>query len=203
MEEEQKEEIFQAPSEFQSRISRNSSGSSSKKYFAIVAAIVVVLLLILGVSKFLGGSKKSTTTMVPTPTQEAFPTDTPTPTEAGTPTPTEKPSATPKPTTTSSVDKATGLDRAKLSIHILNGSGTAGASKKASDFLEGLGYNIVQIGNADNFDYANTQVQVKSGKSNYLSLLKKDLSANYTLGSSSSDLGASESADAVVIIGKQ
>ena len=204
MEEEQKEEVFQTPTQFESRLDRsNSSASGPKKYLVIVAALVVVALLIFGVWKFLGKSKSSTSDVTPTPTESLLPSDTPTPTEVtGTPSPTETNTPTPKPTV-NPIDKASGLDRSKLSIHVENGSGVAGAAKKASDFLSGLGYNVVQVGNADNTNYTQTVIQISSGSSSYLSLLTKDLSANYTLGSTSDSPPASESANAVVIIGTQ
>ena len=202
MEEEKKEEIFQSPPEFESRSRGTGSGSSSaKRYITVVVIIVVIVLVLLGVFKFLSNSGSKKIEMTPTPTQEVLPTDTPTPEVSTTPSPTEKPTATPKPSV-NPIDKSSGLDRSKLSIRILNGSGVIGAAKKASDFLEGLGYNIVQIGNAQNSDYAQTEIQIKGSKSDFLSLLKKDLSANYTIGSTSGDPGASESADTVVIVGK-
>ncbi|MEK7517575.1 MAG: LytR C-terminal domain-containing protein, partial [Patescibacteria group bacterium] len=101
----------------------------------------------------------------------------------------------------SSLDTATD-NRSKLSVSIMNGSGETGAATKASDFLKGLGYNVVSVGNADREDYQNTKIQVKSNKSEFLSLLKNDLSKNYTIGETSSDLPESSPEDALVIIGK-
>ena len=57
-------------------------------------------------------------------------------------------------------------------------------------------------GNADNFDYTGVTIKVKATASNYLSLLKKDLSSDYTVSASTSDLDDSFSSDALVIIGK-
>ncbi len=214
MEEDQPQEIFQSPPEYQSRLSRTSNGGgSAKRYIVIIVFVVVLALVILGVFKFFSGSGGQTSDLTPTPTVENFPTDTPIPTEGvtETPTPTVKatpttstPSTTPKPSgsSTSSIDKTTGLDRAKLSIHILNGTGETGVAKKASDFLEGLGYNVVQIGNAETSDYTSTEIQIVTGKDDFIALLKKDLSTNYTVGKTSGTPPADEKADAVVIIGK-
>ncbi len=200
MEEEEKEEIFQTPPNFESRLGRTGPNSPAKRYITVIVIIVVLVLVILGVFKFAsGGSKK--TEITPTPTQEVLPTDTPTPTVSGTPTPTEKPTATPKPSV-NPIDKASGLDRSKLSIHVLNGNGTAGASKKAADLLEGLGYNVTETSNADNFNYDKTVIQVTSEKSDYLALLKKDLSGDYTIGTASADLTGGSSFQAIVIVGK-
>ncbi|OGH12229.1 MAG: hypothetical protein A2776_01770 [Candidatus Levybacteria bacterium RIFCSPHIGHO2_01_FULL_40_10] len=204
MEEEEKKDFFQSPPEYQDRTSRSGSAGGAKKFLPLIIIIIVIAVLLFGVFNFLSGSKE-TESITPTPTiQEIFPTDIPLPTDepSGTPSPTEKPSPTAKPTS-NPVDKTSGLDRSQLSIHILNGSGVSGAAKKASDLLEGLGYNVVQIGNAEKTDYAQTEIQVKSANSKYLDLLKKDLSSSYTVGTTSSDLSASESAGAVVIVGKQ
>ncbi len=204
MEEEAKtEEVFQSPREFESRLSRPKPQSPAKRYFIILFSIVIVGLVIFGATRIFTGGKNPQTAPTPIPTVESFPTDIPQPTESNV-TPTETPTKTPTPKpTVNPIDKTTGLDRSQLSIHVLNGSGAAGASKKASDFLESLGYNVIQIGNADNFNYDKTVIQIKSASSNFLSLLKKDLSSNYSVGSTSADLTTSEKADAVVIVGKE
>ncbi len=202
MEEEQKEEIFQSPRQMDSNL--RSGKSSGKKYLVILVVIIVISLLIFAGFKLFGGSKNAQTTenISPTPTIEQIPTDTPTPEVTGTPTPTEKPSATPKPSV-NPIDKVSGLDRSKLAVHVLNGNGTAGSSKKAADLLEGLGYNVTEVTNADNFNYDQTVVQVTSNKSEYLSLLKKDLSGTYSIGTNSADLTGGTNFQAVVIVGKQ
>jgi flagellar basal body-associated protein FliL len=208
MEEEQKEEIFQSPPEYQSRLSRSGNGSSAKRYIIIIISLIVVVLIILGIFRFFGGESSETEELSPTPTFEMLPTDTPAPSpdeSETTPEPTER-TGTPTPTKAASsnpVDSASGLDRSDLSIHVLNGSGVTGAAKKAADFLEGLGYNVVDYDNADNSDYAQTEIQISSAQSKYLNLLKKDLSGEYTVGSSSDAPPSSETADAVVIVGQE
>lgn len=89
-----------------------------------------------------------------------------------------------------------------LSISVKNGSGVTGAAAKASDFLKGLGYNVISTGNADTQDYQNTKIQVKKDKSEFLNLLKADLSKNYTIGETSSDLPETSPEDTLIIIGK-
>ena len=100
------------------------------------------------------------------------------------------------------IDKTTGLDRSKLSVTIQNGSGEAGVAGKGSDFLKTFGYNVTATGNADNFDFENVTIKIKSTKSTYLSLLKNDLEEEYTVDASTSDLESGFSSDALVIIGK-
>lgn len=191
--------------EFQSTALSKPAKKSKRPLFWFVLVIIIIILLIF-VGKGLLGSKNQkpqAPQVTPTPTQAQLPTETPalSPTSQSTPSP--KPTNTPTPKQTADpLDKATGLDRSKLSVAVENGSGETGVAAKASDFLKGLGYNVVSTGNADNSGYTNVTVQIKNAKSDFLSLLKKDLSVNYTVGASSSDLSASTSADAVVIIGK-
>jgi len=101
----------------------------------------------------------------------------------------------------SPVDKS-GLDRSKLSVTVQNGSGIEGAAGKAADVLKTLGYNIASTGNADNYDYKGVTIKVKKENSNFLDLLKKDLSKDYTIKSATSDLPPDFSTNALVIIGK-
>lgn len=194
-----------APPKFQINYSYKEPRRNPTRLVVVFLVFLVVGGLIFGGAKFLGGNEKSpiTPTLIPTPTEEIFPTDTPSPTASVAAAVTSKPTPSPKPTLTSTVDKATGLDRSALSVSVQNGSGEVGAASKASDVLKGFGYKVVSTGNADSFNYENTVIEVKSEKSSYLALLKKDLSSTYTIGSTSAVLSASESADAVVIVGKE
>lgn len=101
----------------------------------------------------------------------------------------------------SPVDKS-GLDRNKLSVTVENGSGTEGAAGKAADILKEFGYNVSSTGNADNYNYQGVTIKVKKDKGNFLDLLKKDLSKDYTVATTSSDLSSSSPTDALIIIGK-
>lgn len=172
---------------------------TSSRILFIILAVILIGLAIFGATRFFGTQQeKEEIAPTPTPTQEVLPTDTPTPeaspTDEVTKTPTPKPTSNP-------VDKGTGLDRSKLTIQILNGSGVAGAASKIAELLRGLGYKISSTGNADSFDYIDTSIQVKSANSSYLTLLKSDLQGSYTIGSTSATL-ATGSADAIVIVGK-
>lgn len=175
--------------------------------------IVLFLILLVGVGfgfwKFFLVSEDSakSVTITPTPTEYQFPTDTPTPEASPTisakpVSPTIKLTATPTKTSVNPVDSASGLDRSAISVTVQNGSGEVGVAGKARDFLTGLGYNIASTGNADNYDYVNLTIQVKSTASKYLPLLKKDLGFSYTVGTTSADLSSSFASDALVIVGK-
>lgn len=168
---------------------------SPRKFLYLLGGVVVVLIL-LNVVRVLTSKSSKAPSPTPTPT---FSFESPSPTEQPSPTESASPTASP----VSSVDKTSGLDRAKLSVQIENGSGVAGAAGKASDLLKSLGYDVVGAGNADNFNYIGVTIKVKSSAQGYIPVLNKDLSSNsYTVGSSSADLTATSSADALVIIGK-
>ncbi|OGH02864.1 MAG: hypothetical protein A2798_00315 [Candidatus Levybacteria bacterium RIFCSPHIGHO2_01_FULL_37_17] len=171
----------------------------NKKF--IYLALVVLALLIFFAFKILGSTNESVDDKPKVLTPTVFPTETsiPSPSDSPTPTPTNTP--TPKPTI-NPVDTQTGLDRSELSVTVQNGSGESGVASKGSDTLKNLGYNVVGTGNADNFEYANVSILVKSGKSEFLNLLKKDLGFTYTVGSTSANLSNGFSSDALVIIGK-
>lgn len=172
----------------------SSKKRNPKNLLYLVGIVVVIVVLFNVVKMFTGGSKTSTPTSTPSPTVQI---------EETSPSPEASTEATATPTATNNpVDSATGLDRSNLSVAIQNGSGEAGVASKASDLLKGLGYDVASTGNADNFDYTDVTVKVKAAQKKYLPLLIKDLSSDYTIGSSSSDLEASSSADVLVIIGK-
>ena len=169
-----------------------------KKTVVLIIFIVLVVLSVIFVKVTSKQTTQSTETIStsPSPIESNVPS-----TPEVSSSPTESPTPTPKPSV-NPVDKASGLDRSKLNVVIQNGSGETGVATKGSDYLKGLGYNVSSTGNADNYNYTNVSIQVKSTKSDYLSLLKKDLGFNYTIGSTSADLSTSLSEDALVIIGK-
>lgn len=175
-----------------------------KRFFYLLATVAAVALLLFGSFKILGSNNEPEVAVITPPptefiTEAPTETETPTPTEEKTPIPTKTPTPAVK---ANPVDSATGLDRSTLSIAVQNGSGVSGAAATARDFLNGLGYNVISTGNAATTDFQNVTIQVKSVKTSFMALLKKDLSAKYTVGVASSDLDATSSADALVVIGK-
>lgn len=194
-------------SSFQSPINQFNYSSPEmpkkpKKFIYVVILLVIVVGFFLTRSLFFGSSKnREVPAVTPTPTEFQFPTDTPVPSispvdEA------EKPTAAPTTKAVNPVDQSTGLDRSTLSVEVQNGSGETGVAGKGADILTGFGYKISSKGNADNFDYIDVTIKVKSTKTNFLALLKKDLGFSYTVGSTSADLSSDSTADALVIIGK-
>lgn len=184
------------------------SGGSSKirrrisKRFALFGIFFVIILLLLGSVVYFvtrsNSQEKDTKSIIleenvqPQVTEEE---STPTPEETEAPSPTSKP--TPVPTTGSSNSQ-----KASIKVAVQNGSGEAGVGGTAAEILRKAGYDVVSTGNADNFDYTDVNIQVKAAKKSALALLEDDLSADYTIGDTSSDLPADTSYDALVIIGK-
>ncbi|MDO8269874.1 MAG: LytR C-terminal domain-containing protein [Candidatus Levybacteria bacterium] len=207
---EEASESFLNPSRRSYTYENSKNSGNNKRVILIILGIIILVGLVAYAAIATGGKGEeeivvtpSPTTLVETPTPTP---QTPSPTAKTTPTTTPKASptpgkGTPTPAGSSTVDKTTGLDRANLKIAVLNGSGVAGAATKVSDALKKLGYDVVSSGNADNFDYTDTTIQVKSTKKTYLDLLKKDLSEDYTIGTATSNYTGTD-ADAVVIIGK-
>jgi hypothetical protein len=101
------------------------------------------------------------------------------------------PTATPTPS----------IDRAKINIKVLNGSGIAGKASVVKDFLNGKGYEEILTANADSFDYETTVVQIKKDQEKDLKpLLTKDLSSQVAKPTFET-LDADSAADVVIIVG--
>lgn len=187
--------------------STRDSGNK-KRVILIILGVIILIALVAYAVIATGGKGESEVELTPTPVidtptptlPEATPTEeekqTPTPTSKATPTPTSK--TTPTPTSTST----SGLERSNLKLAVLNGSGVAGAATKMSNALKDLGYEVVSSGNADNFEYEKTEIQLKSTKKAYVEMLEDDLSSDYTIGAATSDYTGSD-ADGVVIVGKE
>lgn len=166
---------------------------------AFIIIVVVVLLIVGGffaVRNFQQSSKKVeekvVTPTVTIPTEE--PTEEPTPEETGAPTKKPTPSAIP---TTGQVQKAQ-----ELNIQVLNGSGKEGVAGEGRDFLKGKGYQVVETGNADNFDYENVTVRLKDSRKKFLDTVRNDLSEKYTLATGSGTLSEDSLFDVSIIVGK-
>ena len=111
------------------------------------------------------------------------------------PSPTVTPTpVAPSPTPTPSVK------REELKISVLNGSGTPGKATEVRDLLLEKGYSDIVRGNADNFDYTVSELQVKKSKKEAVNLLKEDLQKNVPT-FKETVLEESDNADVVLIIG--
>lgn len=119
--------------------------------------------------------------------------------------PQTKPKSTPKASLSKSLAKKTStptasVKRDELNIKVLNGSGTRGKASEVKDLLKEKGYQEILTGNADSFDYEQTELQVKKSKSFFAVTIKNDLKDNVSSFKESA-LSEDEAADIVIIIG--
>lgn len=186
--------------------SPNKQNSSNKKMRAFL--YVGVFILIIAGAIFLGNqllSSSNEAEITPAPTVEVTPTEEPTPIEEAsesaekdtTPTPTTKAKTTPGTSPTVATTPVAG----SLTIKVLNGSGEKGVAGTVATLLKDKGYTVSSTGNADNFDYTDTVIQIKKTKQASLAKLKSALSTDYTVSSSTETLAETEDVDAIVIVG--
>ena len=107
-------------------------------------------------------------------------------------TPTPAPTVTPTPTPA--------FAKEDLKIQVLNGGGVAGKATDVKQILTDKGYLDIITGNADNFDYTKTELQVKKSKSQAYSIVASDLK-DYVTSPTQSTLAEDETADVILIIG--
>lgn len=114
----------------------------------------------------------------------------PTPTSAVTVvTPTLTPSPTPA------------IDRKTVKVKVLNGSGTRGKAAEVKDIIKKAGYEEILTGNADNFDYTTSEIQVKATDKTLGETMKSDLK-DYVSNPTITTIPSTETADVIVIFGK-
>ncbi|KKQ24345.1 MAG: hypothetical protein US40_C0005G0019 [Candidatus Roizmanbacteria bacterium GW2011_GWC2_37_13] len=106
------------------------------------------------------------------------------------PTPTTAPSPTPTPS----------FKKEELRVQVLNGSGTAGKASEFKDILKEKGYQEIITGNAENYDYELTEIQVKKSKSQAAAMIKEDLK-DYLNAFKETVLDEAETPDVVIIFG--
>ncbi len=109
-----------------------------------------------------------------------------------TPTVTPLPTSTPSPTPT--------IKKEELKIQILNGSGIPGKASEMKDILKKKGYQEIITGNADNYNYKLTEIQVKKSKSYVPDIIKNDL-LDYLSTVKISSLPEDKTPDVVIIVG--
>lgn len=98
-------------------------------------------------------------------------------------------------------DKKPALDRSEWTFEVLNGSGVAGSAGNAAKKLEGLGYIVIEIDNADKQTYTANQVYVAKENFGQANLLLEDLKTEFPLATLSGELTTDSTASARIIIG--
>ncbi len=114
------------------------------------------------------------------------------------PVPTATPTVVPLPTVT----PTPAFTKADLKIKVLNGSGVVGKAGDVRDILKSKGYTDVLTGNADNYDYTQSELQVKDNKQQATAMIEQDLKA-YESSFKVTTLSATNSADVVLIVGSE
>ncbi len=162
----------------------------------IIAFIVVFLLLMVALgfaaNYFLNKKSIVNKQIIITPTATQIPIQTPTRIASSSATVTPASKLTPTPS----------VNKANITVQVLNGSGAPGVAGKMAATLKNLGYTVSSTGNAQSFDYANIVIEVKKSEPDILAQLKTDLNKSYTLGTASATLSSTNSTDAIVIVGK-
>ncbi|MBI4157744.1 LytR C-terminal domain-containing protein, partial [Candidatus Woesebacteria bacterium] len=79
----------------------------------------------------------------------------------------------------------------------------AGVAASAKEYLEGLGYKDVGVGNASSSDFTETEISIKDTKKDYLETLKSDLSKKYAVSAEAETLSSSSEFDTTVTIGSK
>lgn len=112
-----------------------------------------------------------------------------------TPTPTKKPRPPVSPTPE--------FKKEDLKIKILNGSGTKGLANKAKDILKEAGFMELLTGNADSFDYEETEIQIKAANKKATSEIVTAMADFVTIKKANiTTLEEDSPADLIIIIGK-
>jgi len=167
------------------------------RFLILVAVVIVLALIVFGISQLFFAKQSPKKESLVVPTVALTPTNPPEATKGAEVTPTKGTDKTPTPKPGTSA-----LDKTKISIEVQNGSGEPGVASKMAAFLKNLGYKISSTGNAKNYEYTGVTIQTKAGFKDYIAGLKKDLTPDYIVSASSSDLSASSAAEIVVIVGK-
>jgi hypothetical protein len=86
-------------------------------------------------------------------------------------------------------------------VAILNGSGTSGLAKQVADLLERSGYKVTSTGNAERFDYEESQVIVHKAVADSADKIA-ELIGSADIKRGDSTIAATDGEDITVIIGK-
>ena len=150
-------------------------GPKKNYMWPILFIFIIALLLLGGIFVYKQGMNKGTQVNVVTLT----------------PTPT----VIPKPTKP--------IDLTKYEIQILNGSEVDGEAGRQRNKLEGEGFIVSSVGNADKSDYTKTIIQVKENvDKDFLGKLKSVLEESFVVGEIE-ELPEDSDSDVIVILGSQ
>lgn len=94
------------------------------------------------------------------------------------------------------------FNRSGWAVEILNGSGVSGTASKVAVKLEGMGYQVLKVGNASRNDYSQSEISVSEDLTEEAILLIDDLKEVLVTATFTGTLSSS-TASARIILGKQ
>lgn len=152
-------------------------------YLWIIVPVALLVGALVGglITYFSGISKLSSTDVTPSPVASV---------ESDV-----KPTATPEPKSE--------VDRSKVKLQVLNGSGVSGLAGKAKTYLEELGYKDIVVGNASVSNLTETTVSLKDSKKDLLETVVADLAKNYKVAEKTETLSAPSKYDFVITLGSK
>lgn len=158
------------------------SGSGKKIVFIILGILVVVLSILGGVFYYVStyGLPNQKKEVVVKKETTQIPTPSPTPAEEEL------------------------ADLSEYKIQVLNGSGTVGEAGKVSDLIKEEGFEDVVAGNAEEYDYKQTEVSLgKTTPMGVYDAIVKAISDSYEVTKAAEFRHTSESYDAIIIVGSK
>ena len=179
---EQQQQQASPPHQPTTSIYQESSQGKNAKWLWILIILIVIGAVAFAIFRGIGPFSKL---KLGGATEETI--ESPTPFEFSSPSPESSPAGQ--------------VNRSEAKVRVLNGSGVTGAAAALKDFLEGKGWTVDEIGNADSDDFTNTVISLKAGFANFQDTLFEDLSSDYSVEVSDDNLEATDSADIEVILG--
>ena len=96
------------------------------------------------------------------------------------------------------------IDFSEFSVSILNGSGVPGEAGNAESLMSDLEFSSVDTGNAESYDYENTEVSLKDGlPEGVYSKIEEALTGVYNVTLSETTLDEDSSFDIIIIVGSK
>jgi hypothetical protein len=94
------------------------------------------------------------------------------------------------------------VNKGEIKIEVLNGNGIKGKALTVENLLKSNGFNVLNTGNADNFNYVQTVIRYKKGKKEIAGLIDEVISSMYSPVFQEDIVDDSET-DVVIILGKK
>ena len=105
--------------------------------------------------------------------------------------------------TVTSAPTPTSIDVSGFKIKVLNGTGSAGQANEIVKLLETKKFNVIKTGNAANYDFTQTQVEIKKSVSqSVVNLLTEALGSDFPPEISAKNLPDASEFDIIITTGK-